>query len=140
MKRTRLLNPAFYCVLIVILVVWANTGCSGRKIKPKGIVQGKIIFKGRPYTEASVVFLNRATGQGGSANIEADGSFKLPKPIEVGTYIVYLAPKMENDPAAEPKPVSIDKSVPEKYWSEATSDIQFEVQKGLNEFIIELKP
>lgn len=53
---------------------------------------------------------------------------------------MYLAPKMENDPTAEPKPVSIDKSIPEKYWSESTSDIRVEVQKGSNEFTIELKP
>ncbi|ASV75562.1 hypothetical protein THTE_2960 [Thermogutta terrifontis] len=140
MKAAGWLNLPLYTLLILVVLASVVSGCSGRKSKPKGTVQGKVIFNGQPYTEASVVFLNQATGQGGSANIESDGSFRLPEPIEVGTYIVYLAPKMENDPTAEPKPVSIDKSIPEKYWSESTSDIRVEVQKGSNEFTIELKP
>jgi hypothetical protein len=100
----------------------------------QGYLQRSAIHRGfRSFSQSS-------DWSGGSANIESDGSFRLPEPIEVGTYIVYLAPKMENDPTAEPKPVSIDKSIPEKYWSESTSDIRVEVQKGSNEFTIELKP
>jgi len=115
-------------------------GCTRGKTKPKGSVEGKVVFNGQPYTEASVVFLNQETGQGGSANIQADGSFRLPEKVEIGNYIVYLAPKMEENPAAEPKPVYIDKTVPEKYWNEATSDIRVEVKTGSNQFTIELKP
>ena len=126
--------------IIVLAVMAAVPGCTGRKTKPKGSVEGKVIFNGQPYTEASVVFLNQGTGQGSSANIQPDGSFRLPDKVEIGTYIVYLAPKLEEDPAAEPKPVSIDKTVPEKYWNEATSDIRVEVKTGTNQFTIELKP
>ncbi|HPZ84199.1 MAG TPA: carboxypeptidase regulatory-like domain-containing protein [Thermogutta sp.] len=126
--------------LIALSVILVLPGCTGRKTKPKGSVEGKVTFNGHPYTEASVVFFNQETGQGSSANIQPDGSFRLPERIEVGTYIVYLAPKMEEDPAAEPKPVSIDKTVPEKYWSESTSDIRVEVKTGSNQFNIDLKP
>ena len=59
--------------------------------------------------------------------------------IEVGEYIVYLAPRLEEDPAAEPKPVSIDSTVPEKYWSEATSDIRCEIKPGTNQIPVELR-
>lgn len=126
--------------MVLLTVAMILPGCTGRKTKPKGSVEGKVIFNGQPYTEASVVFLNQETGQGGSANIQPDGSFRLPDKVEIGTYIVYLAPKLEEDPAAEPKPVSIDKTVPEKYWSESTSDIRVEVKTGTNQFTIELKP
>jgi hypothetical protein len=126
--------------IVLLTLVMVVPGCTGRKTKPKGSVEGKVIFNGQPYTEAAVVFLNQETGQGGSANIQPDGSFRLPEKVEIGNYIVYLAPKLEENPAAEPKPVSIDRTVPEKYWSESTSDIRVEVKTGSNQFTIELKP
>lgn len=126
--------------IMLLLAALVVPGCTGRKTKPKGTVEGRVLFNGQPYTEAAVVFLNRGTGQGGSANIQSDGSFRLPDKVEIGEYIVYLAPKLEEDPAAEPRPVSIDKTVPEKYWSESTSDILVEVKTGTNQFTIELKP
>lgn len=124
--------------IIAVALFLVVPGC-GQKSKPKGSVAGKVTLNGQPYGDASIVFLNSGTGQGGSVNLNPDGSFQLPQKLEVGTYIVYLAPKAEEDPAAEPKPVSIDKTVPEKYWNEATSDIRVEVKAGSNNFPIELK-
>ncbi|GAB4136499.1 hypothetical protein JCM17478_10400 [Thermopirellula anaerolimosa] len=102
-------------------------------------MSGTVTLDGKPYADASVIFFSPDTGQGGSANINPDGTFQLPKPIEVGQYIVYLAPRLEEDPAAEPKPVSIDSTVPEKYWSESTSDIRCEIKAGANQVPVELK-
>lgn len=129
-------------VVIVMLAVTSLTltGCGGRRSKPKGTVEGKVTFQGQPYSNASIVFLSPDTGQGDSVNIQPDGSFRLSRPIEVGTYVVYLAPRADDDPMAEPKPVSIDKTVPDKYWSEATSDIRVEVKTGNNQFDIQLNP
>lgn len=65
MKAAGWLNLPLYTLLILVVLASVVSGCSGRKSKPKGTVQGKVIFNGQPYTEASVVFLNQATGQGG---------------------------------------------------------------------------
>lgn len=125
-------------ITLLILVSVFLIGC-GRRGKPTGTVSGTVTFDGKPYTDASVIFFSPATGQGGSANINPDGTFQLPKPIEVGEYIVYLAPRLEENPAAEPKPVSIDSTVPEKYWSESTSDIRCEIKAGANQVPVELR-
>ncbi len=129
---------AFAAVVMFFVIGCLVIGC-GRRSKPTGTVSGTVTLDGKPYVDASVIFFSPATGQGGSANINPDGTFQLPKPIEVGEYIVYLAPRLEEDPAAEPKPVSIDSTVPEKYWSEATSDIRCEIKAGANQVPVELR-
>jgi len=128
-----------YAAVLVLMVVGSSVIGCGRGSKPTGTVSGTVTLDGRPYADASVIFFSPATGQGGSANINPDGTFQLPKPIAVGEYIVYLAPRLEEDPAAEPKPVSIDSTVPEKYWSEASSDIRCEIKPGANQIAVELR-
>ncbi len=145
MNNLRFRKPSYSiaCLLAGFLLLLA--GCS--KSEPVGKVEGKVLFDGKPYTEAAVVFLNAETGQGGAANIQADGSFTLAEPIPVGTYVVYLAPKIADDnPTGSGEegtegPVSMvsDESVPAKYWNEADSDIRIQIQEGPNNVTVELK-
>jgi hypothetical protein len=95
-------------------------------------------LNGEPYTDAAVVFLDMSTGQGGTANIEGGGTFKITTPLPVGTYTVYLAPKLGAD-TGEAQPVTIDQSVPEKYWNEASSDISIPVAEGANRVEVRLE-
>jgi hypothetical protein len=73
--------------------------------------------------------------------VQPDGSFTLTEPLPVGKYTVYFAPKsvsVENSSAA-PVPMHVDKSVPSKYWSEASSDIKVDVKEGENVVPVEVK-
>ena len=115
--------------LAVALLAMTLAGCS--KPAPTGTVEGTVTLNGEPYTDAAVVFLDLTTGQGGTANIEGGGTFKIETPMPVGSYTVYLAPKLGAD-TGEAQPVTIDQSVPEKYWNEATSDISIPVAEGPN--------
>lgn len=126
-----LFAAAVLCLAAVTLI-----GCSSEK--PTGTVQGTVTLDGAPYADAAVVFLSLATGQGASADIQSGGSFQLSDPLPLGTYTVYLAPKAvaESD---QPAPVTIDQTVPEKYWNEAASDIKVDVQQGPNTVTVELK-
>jgi hypothetical protein len=126
--------PALVVALLPLLFV-AIAGCGGGQ--PTGTVKGKVTFDGAPYTDASVIFLDMETGQAGSANIQAGGTFAIEKPLPVGTYTVYLAPKPVEQ-TAEPVPVTIDETVPDKYWNEASSDIKIEVEEGENDVAVEL--
>lgn len=112
-------------------------GCSPRA--DTGTVLGTVTLNDSPYTDAAVILLSPATGQGGSANIDADGRFALPAPIPTGEYKVYLAPRIEETMPEEPKPVSIDQSVPLKYWDETSSDIVIQVNQGVNEAEVRLE-
>lgn len=124
--------PLVLASLLCVLMA----GC-GETI-PTGTVQGNVLLDDAPYTDASVVFLSPETGDGGTADIQADGTFRIDTPLQVGSYTVYLAPKAAPE-AGEPMDVTIDESVPEKYWSEM-SDITIEVKKGANEGVkVQLK-
>jgi hypothetical protein len=103
-----------------------------------GMVKGTVTLDGQPYADAAVVFLSMNSGQGASADIQAGGTFQLSSALPVDTYTVYLAPKAV-DASDEPKPVKIDEGVPDKYWSEAASDIKIEVKEGENDVQVQLK-
>ena len=111
-------------------------GCS--KPEPVGTVSGKVTLGDAPYTNADLVFLSLETGQGGTAEIQSDGSFQVSEPLAVGKYKVYLAPKL-SQATGEAQPVTIDQSVPDKYWNEASSDISVTVKEGENDVQVSLQ-
>lgn len=126
------------CASVVVLL---SVGCSsGEPPKPSGTVSGTVALNGQPYTDAAVVFFSLQTGQAASANIGEDGKYRILNPLWVGTYQVYLAPKLEeNLEQAEAKPVYMDQSIPEKYYNETTTDIICTLIEGQNSFAVELK-
>ncbi|MCR9118882.1 MAG: carboxypeptidase regulatory-like domain-containing protein [bacterium] len=127
-----------FAVALLLLVVFA-VGCGG---PPKGEVEGVVTFKGKPVSTASIIFLDLTSGQAGNANLQDDGSFKLSKPLLVGEYKVYFAPKTveDADPFAEPEGVSMsgDGSIPAEYWNEASTTISRAVEQGENKYEIEV--
>jgi hypothetical protein len=125
-----------HLLLVLCLCPAMLAGCGSSK--PMGTVKGTVTLNGQPYADASVVFLSLTSGQASSVDIQAGGTFQLPAPLPADTYTVYLAPKAGN-PSDEPKPVSIDAAVPDKYWNEAASDIKIEVKEGENNVQVELK-
>jgi hypothetical protein len=128
--------PSLLVAALLCLVPVALAGCGSAK--PMGTVQGTVTLDGAPYADAAVIFLSMETGQGASGDIQSGGTFSLSDPLPVGTYTVYLAPKAvaETD---QPSPVTMDRTVPEKYWNEAASDIKIDIQEGPNAVTVELK-
>ncbi|MEZ6124090.1 MAG: carboxypeptidase-like regulatory domain-containing protein [Planctomycetaceae bacterium] len=116
-------------------------GCSsGEPPTPSGMVHGSVTLNGKPYTNAAVTMISLQTGQAGSANIQDDGTYRILTPLWVGMYQVFLSPKLEDNlETAEPKPVYMDETVPEKYWNETTTDLICTIKEGDNEFVVELK-
>lgn len=121
---------------IVCIASLTAAGC--KPTEPMGTVKGVVKLNDEPYDDAAVVFLSLQSGQALSADIQAGGTFQLPAPLPTDTYTVYLAPKIAAS-TDEPKPVSIDAAVPDKYWSEAASDIKIEVKEGENDVQVLLK-
>jgi hypothetical protein len=123
--------------MLVGLLVLA-TGCS--RGNPVGTVKGTATVKGKAYTNAAIMFVSLENGHGSGSDLGADGSFKLPDPLPVGTYTVYFAPKSipVEDATAAPVPMQVDKTVPTKYWSESSSDITITVKEGENVVPIEV--
>ncbi len=120
------------------LAVAVVAGCSPSV--PMGTVSGTVTLNGQPYDDAAVMLLDLDSGQAAGADIQPGGSFKIADPLPVGTYKVYLAPPSQTEEEAEmAKPITIDTSVPDKYWNEASTDVTITVEEGENTAVVELK-
>ncbi|MEW4531311.1 carboxypeptidase regulatory-like domain-containing protein [Maioricimonas sp. JC845] len=107
-------------------------GCGEPPI-PKGTVRGTVEVGGKTYSNPNdVVLLSTATGQGATAPIQPDGTFAITKGIPTGTYVAFFAPRADPN-ATSAVPVTIDTTIPDKYWNEATSDLEVNVEAGENQ-------
>jgi hypothetical protein len=124
---------AMVCVLSLFSV-----GCT--PANPVGTVKGTATVKGKPYSDAAVMFISLESGSASGGDLQPDGTFKIPDPLPVGTYTVYFAPKSipVEDATAAPVPMQMDKTVPSKYWNESESDIKIQVIEGENTVPIEI--
>ena len=139
MKSPRPTMKGFPWLLAIAFLVLPIAGCG--KSTPKGTVKGKVLLENQPYSDARVALLSLQSGQASSADIRPDGTFQLNEPLPVGKYTVFLAAKSspEGGNEAAPKPEAIDRAVPDKYWSEATSDVSVEIKAGENDVTVPLK-
>ncbi|WP_146393000.1 carboxypeptidase-like regulatory domain-containing protein [Allorhodopirellula solitaria] len=128
--------PAAILCTAMAFFATLSVGCS--QAPPVGTVEGTVTLNGKPYDDAAVMFLDATTGQAAGTDIEDGGQFRLKESIPTGTYSVYLAPRTVPMEEGSPEAVKIDKSVPEKYWNEATTDVQAVVNEGENSVTIEL--
>jgi len=119
-----------FCCLIALACL--GCGSSGPNLKT-GTVEGVVTLDGQPYSGADVILYSRSSGRAFNAALDASGKFRVEEPVVVGPYLAYLAPKSVEVADGAPPPVaSIDKSVPSKYWNEATTDIEVNVTEGAN--------
>jgi hypothetical protein len=139
-------KPQSSVTLLVLASLLLLAGCG--EAVPTGKVAGRVLLDDKPYSGAAVVFLNTASGQGGTANIQPDGSFSIAERIPVGSYVVYLAPEIADDEGATgsgeegtegPVFMVSDESVPAKYWNEADSDVIIEITEGNNDVTVKLE-
>ena len=118
-------------------------GCSSEP--PRGEVQGKVMFKGKPVKEGSVEFLNPTKGGAGETQIGAEGSFNIKGGLIVGDYVVIVTPAyhmVDTDPGKTP-PSMMPKPAPDiplKYRNQDTTPLKASVKAGKNEFNFDLKP
>lgn len=130
------------CAPIVALCLMV-AGCGGRSEEaPSGSVKGTVTVNGNPVA-GRVNFVGRGAGAGASADLKDDGSFQLDGPLPVGEYAVFVtAPGLGDQPPSEDarkdQPAKL-KSIPQKYQSEASSDLVAKVVAGPNDFKFDLK-
>ncbi|MES2789328.1 MAG: hypothetical protein V4719_06880 [Planctomycetota bacterium] len=129
--------------LMLCAAVVTSFGCSGSDHKITGKVTGKVTYQGAPVT-AGVVYLNSSTtGTGGTGVLGEDGKFTIAEPIEAGEYKVTVTPPPPPPPRADqapPPPVAKVTNIPNKYWTEAKSDLKATVDEGDNVLEFDLKP
>jgi hypothetical protein len=140
------IRPIAFFVLLGMAAA-ATIGCE--KQEPLGQVEGRVTLDGRPVTDAAVVFENREAGVSVTAELDADGRYRVETydrdGLPPGTYQVAVRPGTaytgEAPLAAEPGPGSGggNADVPEKYRRTDTSGLSAEVELGKNELDFELQ-
>lgn len=141
------IGRAFLVLAVVAVLATSTTGC-GKEKRQRGVVTGKVTYRGEPLRFGTVIFEPEA-GQFATGAIQPDGTFRMTTRGEgdgapVGKCKVRFVCFANQDPAAKP-PTSSDDGppsetlpmgpplIPEKYLSCATSGITVEVEPGENE-------
>lgn len=128
--------------LTIVAALGLVVGCGGSELST-GTVSGTVTHDDGPLTGAYVNFFNSEHGTGGGAPIGANGEFAFDQPLRVGEYIVTIVPPS----APPPLPAGDGQSaaaidppeIPDKYRSEATSDLRVQVEEGENSFDLALQ-
>ncbi len=132
------LRPLVFCAAIIM-----PFGCAPSNEKIVGKVTGRVTFQGAPVT-AGLIYLNSSsTGAGGMGTLGDDGQFTIADPIEVGEYRVTVTPPLPPPPNADlptPPPQPKVTNIPEKYRTEAQSDLKATIDEGENVLEFDLKP
>jgi hypothetical protein len=128
------------CWRLVVLAFLAVAGCtSGPNEGPTGVVTGNVTVNGLSVPVGQVNFVSEDGSRSGAGVIEADGSYKVSS-APVGIVKVTVTAPPPPPPGTTnimggPTPVY----VPPRYNDPKTTDITFEVQKGRQEFDIQLR-
>ncbi|MDW8079264.1 MAG: hypothetical protein RMJ16_10275 [Thermoguttaceae bacterium] len=123
----------------VVVTVLALTLAGCTQGPPVGSLEGKLTLKGQPFSNARVNLINQKTGKALAAELAPDGSFRVEN-AEVGTYVVFLAPKTVGDPDNPAAGSGQDPNVPPECYDQGASKLRVEIKPGPNTATIELAP
>ena len=123
---------------MLILVLCAGGCGSGTPAVETGSVAGVVQLDGQPVSNARVSFYNAERGAGATADVASDGSYSLPEPVPVGRYIISVIRPDGGSPLSAEQQPEADWNIPDKYSSEATSDISVQIQAGENKVPVDL--
>ena len=97
-----------------------------------GSVSGKATYAGKPLTVGVVTFVNRETGIGASAPLDASGSYQVPS-LKVGQYQVAVQPPSGPSPEqVEHGEKAAKLDIPDKYFNPQSSGLTATVKQGQN--------
>ena len=122
------------------ILLSAAVGCGGKPAK----VVGTVSVDGALLEQGTVFFAPTGGGMRASGIIQADGSYEIrtnrDKGLETGEYSVAVVSRelvFPNGPEGPPMPGKY--LAPKKYGKPKTSGLRYTVEKGTNEFNLELK-
>jgi len=89
--------------------------------------------------DREVSFYSSERGVGTVATLNATGAFSFTDPLEAGSYGVSITPAMPDPMPGKAAPKASASPIPRKYREAATSQLSYIVERGTNNFTIELK-
>lgn len=137
-------------VAVTGLVVLSTVATGCNRSEPLGRVYGQVTFQGEPVTAGLLVFSNHQKGVHMTAELGSDGSYELQTAggfgLPLGTYKVAVNTPIPEPPVyGAPNSIPANKpransyvNIPEKYQDFETSGLSITVEKGDNQFDIEM--
>ena len=123
---------------VVVLTAAGLSGCGLGGSEAK--VSGTVTYAGHPVAAGSVNFLSREKGTAAAAPLSSTGEFKLPAPLEPGSYAVYVTPPTpEPAPPGQPPAAVPVSPIPAKARDPLTSGVVVSLKAGDNPLPIDLK-
>jgi|GEM_PF-4447573 len=115
-----------------LLVSVTFLGCQKSWDQPDGraTIEGTLKLEGKPTGPFTATFVSNLHGTQGAAQVGEDGTFRLENDVPVSNYSVYLSAPTEGKPPA---------GIPQRYYSDTSSDLRFEARPGLNTLELEMK-
>ena len=110
-----------------------------------GFVKGKVVYNGTPLTHGQIAFneINDKGGWQGVGFIQPDGTFEMKTQLHkgalIGTHIVTVHCWEKIDPEKADGMVIPKSLIPEKYGSPNETPLRFEVKRGQNNCLLELR-
>jgi len=115
-------------------------GCGGAQAesKPMGTVTGSMTLKGKPLNNCRANFISEQVGAGAGGDLQPDGSFTLDGPIPAGHYKIFITMPEIFTPAQAQSKTGLS-SVPKKYHSQSTTDLNTDIKEGVNNVRFDVK-
>ena len=132
------------CAAILIAFV-SLSGCGGGNSLELAPVGGKVTFQGKPLDHGNVVFLPQGDAKGPQASgvIQPDGAFTMKTAGREGAVVGRHKVTVQCRRVVTPEEAKIlvigELLIPQKYSRLDKTPLEIDVQKGGNEFPIELK-
>jgi len=129
-------------VICLLASLFIASGCGKAKAPPvpTGTLNGSVTFQGQPV-EGSISIYSRDIGHGGRADFASNGSYRLEN-LPLGTYEISIRPPAPPTPAeisVDAQPELDPADIPRRYRSPQASKLIVEIQKGENEFSLDMK-
>ena len=122
MKTHLTYAPAILGLLIVFVLLGCRSGGP-----EEGTLTGRITYQGEPLPldPQPRVFFQNDQGEGGIANLDANGNFTLEN-LRYGEYQVFFRPEYP----FPPQPNAKELDIPKQYMSAETSGIVFTMEQN----------
>ena len=130
--RQPAIHTVFWLLFAIALVAAGGCGPGGPVRLP---VSGEVRFQGQPVQDGIVSLFSRETGIASGGRLDAQGRFRVAEGMPAGSYVVTVRPPPSDvaPPMVAPNPVVAYPNIPQKYWSDTTSDLTATVESSRRE-------
>lgn len=123
--------------ILTAFVLLGGIGCDSGPVT--GTVKGTVTYQGKPVGNARINFVDDAHGVSSNVATNTSGEYTLPDALPIGEYAVDVGPLIPDDPANQKSLPALTVKLPPKVLNTTTSGIKFTINKGVNEFNLEIQ-